>query len=151
MLQFLLRNNFCASVNSERISVLISALTFGCEHTLLLDLASSIRKVGENTTKNPTLESILNLPQLQKILAIWLHRWIPCGFAFYLASGNALLTWIPWNSQENPAQRCLTWSASDTLSQETRQKSMTEGWQCFPTLCWLDFLLLGFGLHFIPR
>lgn len=62
MLHFLLENNFYVSVNTERISMLISALTFGCEHTLLLDLVTSIRKAGENTTKNPTLESILNLP-----------------------------------------------------------------------------------------
>lgn len=39
MLQFLLRNDFCASLNTERILSLIRGSTSSCEHTLLLNLA----------------------------------------------------------------------------------------------------------------
>lgn len=81
-----------------------------------------------------SLESIPNLPRIQKIRA---HRWTHRSFAFYLANGNPTLIRITWK-RKDPGVSDVD-SACHTLLQEARQKSVTKGWDCFPTLCWLNF------------
>lgn len=92
------------------------------------------------------LESILNLPQIQKTLAIWVRRWthtlcflpFPCKWQHnvdmnYMEQQRPNLS--DGNSERHP------------LSREASQKSVTKGWDCFPPLCRSDF----FGSHFISR
>lgn len=60
-----------------------------------------LERQGRITLKiQVSLESIVNLSQIKKILAICLRRWIRYGFSFYLANGNTTLIWITWNSKD---------------------------------------------------
>lgn len=137
MLQLLLWNNLDASVNIGRVLSLISAPTFGCEHTLLLNLAVYIRNAGENDTKNPSKSGVnTELAPAPEDSRIWLHRCIHYGFAFYLANDNT----VDMNSMERPRpsgiwcdSKChtLTWS---------KAKECDWGWTLLPY-----FVLIGFG------
>lgn len=82
------------------------------------------------------------------MLAVCLHRWIHYGFAFYLVNGSTMLMSITRNSEDPVVSGREQWIP--TLSREARQKSVTTSWDCFPTLCWLDFFFFFFGLLFIP-
>lgn len=93
-----------------------------------------------------SLESIPNLPRIQKIRA---HRWTHRSFAFYLANGNPTLIRITWK-RKDPGVSDVD-SACHTLLQEARQKSVTKGWDCFPTLCWLNFFFFFFWFAFYSK